>query len=344
MPIKLSLAWLENKMRAFIQTGFAAAILALSGVIAGAFASIYTAEIKAGGIECFLFFAACLIFFILVATREYILGGTTKQYQKDLLQAVLTMPPQNLLYIYNKLYLSVSETAQKALAIPDTEDKKEKLGDAIRLTLDGLCTLIAAFENYPDDAVYSGNIMIYRPIESIDTLQARDDILNRLHFTQERTLDGLMGILDLRMDLSNTSSMNNSFAKDDSLTPFALPIPENESNVIGKSKLLPGAPTAFIKKSCLIEDTAGLGDFAQERCDVAPGIVQDIRLYFEGEPKKNIGSILSISLGHDYGVFNLHCSRTNILSDKNKLYMYINIMAPLTEILERLLSEELKSE
>lgn len=331
-------------MRAFIQSGFAAALLALSGVIAGAFASIYTAEIKAGGMECFLFFASCLVFFVLVATREYILGGTTKKYQNDLLQAVLTMPPQNLLYIYNKLYLSVSKTAQKALNTPDTEDRKEKLGDAIRLTLDGLCTLIAAFENYPDDAVYSSNIMIYHPIESLNTPEMRDNILDRLHFTQERTLDGLKGVLDLRMDLSNTSSMNNSFAKDDSLTPFALPIPETESSVIGKSKLLPGAPTAFVKKTCLIEDTAGLGDFAQERCDVAPGIVQDIRLYFEGEPKKNIGSILSISLGHDYGVFNLHCSRTNILSDKNKLYMYINIMAPLTEILERLLSEELKSE
>src|SRR5690606_8412012 len=121
--------------------------------------------------------------------------------------------------------------------------------------LDGMCSLVSAFENYPDGAVYSANIMAFRDVEDLSPEEAQA-ILGRLRFMDLKTLHGLRGVLDLQPRLSSSSRDQDSFAIDPELKPLALPLFLEESIVSRKTRFLPGAPRAFVDGACLIEDAS----------------------------------------------------------------------------------------
>lgn len=324
-----------------IRSGLFSAVLALGGVAAGAIASVYSMEIKSGGWESLLFLSTCAVFFTCVGLREWRLGKVTEAYQQQLIDTVRTMPPQNLLNIYSRIYSEISAyTHDYVLSMDDANPEKPQiLEDAIRYTLDGLCTLVSAFENYPDGAVYSANIMAYREVEGLSP-EAALAVLSRLRFMDLRTLHGLKGVLDLQARLSSSSRDQDSFAMDPDLKPLALPVFSEESIVSGRTRFLPGAPRAFVDGACLIEDASRMAELVSEECDVSPGVLKEIETYFNQETSKRIGSILSVRVERnkpEMGVINIHCDRPNILSDQKQLYTYINLINPLTDIIYRLL-------
>lgn len=324
-----------------IRSGLFSAVLALAGVVAGAISSLYSAEIRSGGSELGLFLIACLIFFSSVGLREWRLGKVTEVYQRQLIDTVRTMPPQNLLNIYSRIYSDISAyTHDYVLSMDDDNPEKPQiLEDAIRYTLDGMCTLVSAFENYPDGAVYSANIMAFREVEGLSP-EEEQTLLGRLRFMDLRTLQGLRGVLDLQTQLSSSSRDHDSFAMDPDLKPLALPLFSQESIVSGKTRFLPGAPRAFVDGACLIEDASDMAELVSEECDVSPGVLNEIETYFNRETSKRIGSILSVRVEKnkpEMGVINIHCDRPNILSDQKQLYTYINLINPLTDIIYRLL-------
>lgn len=348
-----------NRLDQFVRSGMFAAFLAISGVITGALVSLYTTDIKQGWSDLasgavpthqafWIFVAIGLLFFFSVGIREWRIGFVTAAYQRQLIETVRTMPPQNLLNIYSGIYMEVSTHVHEHVNIIDDSDpeKLERVEAAIRITLDGMCTLIAAFENYPDGAVYSANVM-----EFISEDRLRSDarlgkqILERLRFVETRTLDGLAGVLDLQLTLSSTSAQSDSSAPDKVLAPLALPLPKLESEVSGKTRLLPGAPMAFGGPPCLLEDSTKIAALASERCDISPGVVKEIENYFHEHASKTIGSILSVRVNRrvaECGVINIHCDRPNVLYDEKQLYTYINLINPFLDVVYRLLLQRSK--
>lgn len=348
-----------KRLDQFVRSGMFAAFLAISGVISGAIVSLYSTDIKQGwsGLvsgafpvnQAFWSFAAiCLMFFLSVGVREWRIGFVSAAYQRQLIETVRTMPPQNLLNIYSGIYIEVSTHVHEYVNVIDDNDP-DKLGRveaAIRITLDGMCTLIAAFENYPDGAVYSANVMEFL---CADTLRAdaklSKQVLERLRFVETKTLDGLAGVLDLQLALSSTSAQSDSSAADKTLAPLALPLPRQESEVSGKTRLLPGAPMAFNGPPCLLEDSTKIAALASERCDVSPGVVKEIENYFHEHASKTIGSILSVRVNRQVaqcGIINIHCDRPNVLYDEKQLYTYINLINPFLDVIYRLLLQRSK--
>lgn len=332
-------------------SGFGA-FLVLTGVMLGAISSLYATEIKGGSEYTIYFGAASGVFLVLWAMRDWRLDAERKHHvekldrtQKQLMETVRTMPPQNMLGAYGKAYRFLSEHFHTLQEATETDDRVAlaKVEETIRLSLSALCSIISAFENYPSNTIYSANIMVYRKSRDLmaQPLQ-KEALLNRLKFVEVRSLDGLTGVLDLELDLS-FSSLNDdeeSIQPDTRLEPIALPIPELDVSLPGRTRYIPGAPTAFKDKPCLIADSRDMTRLVEENCDVSPSVIKAVEMYFHEQGGKGLNSWLSVRINDripERGILNIHCNRLNILVDEKQVYTYVNLIIPFKEMIDQLL-------
>lgn len=343
---------LKKLLDAVVKNSGFGAFLVLSGVMLGAISSLYAAEIKGGSVYTYYFAAACFGFLVMWAMRDWRLDAERKYHvekldrtQKQLVDTVRTMPPQNMLGAYGKAYRFLSEHFHNLQESTETDTRVAiaKVEEAIRLSLSALCSIISAFENYPSHTVYSANIMIYR--KSRDLLahpQQKEAVLNRLKFVEVRSLDGLAGVLDLELDLS-FSSLNDdeeSTQPDARLEPIALPIPAVDGSLPGRTRYIPGAPTAFKDEPCLIADSRDMARLVEENCDVSPSVIRAVETYFHEQVGKGLNSWLSVRINDripERGILNIHCNRLNILVDEKQVYTYVNLIIPFKEMIDQLL-------
>lgn len=332
-------------------SGFGA-FLVLSGVMLGAISSLYAAEIKNGSEYTLYFIGACFLFLVMWALRDWRLDVERKYHvdkldrtQKQLMETVRTMPPQNMLGAYGKTYRFLSEHIHYLQESPEADPKimLAKVEESIRLSLSALCSIISAFEKYPSNTVYSANIMRYRSNGELQLHpEQKDAVLNRLKFAEVRSLDGLAGVLDLELNLS-FSSLNDDEENtypDSRLEPLALPIPELDAALPGRTRYIPGAPTAFRDEPCLIADSRDMARIVEENCDVSPSVVRAVEGYFHGQVSKGLNSWLSVRINDrmpERGILNIHCNRPNILVDEKQVYTYVNLIIPFKEMIDQLL-------
>ncbi|MBC6904190.1 hypothetical protein DWB84_01720 [Saccharophagus sp. K07] len=333
-------------------SGFGA-FLVLSGVILGAISSLYATEIKDGSEYTLYFCIACAAFLVMWTLRDWRLNVERIQHnqklnlaQQQLMETVRTMPPQNMLGAYGKAYRFLSEHFHNLQESTENDPQiaLEKVEEAIRLSLSALCSIISAFENYPTHTVYSANIMLYR--KSRDLLaepELKDAVLRRLKFVDVRSLDGLAGVLDLELKLS-FSSLNEdeeTTYPDARLEPIALPIPELDASLPGRTRYIPGAPTAFRDEPCLIPDSRDMARIVEENCDVSPSVVRAVETYFHEQANKGLNSWLSVRINDripERGILNIHCNRPDILVDEKQVYTYVNLIIPFKEMIDQLLT------
>ncbi|MCR6650406.1 MAG: hypothetical protein NVV73_02365 [Cellvibrionaceae bacterium] len=332
-------------------SGFGA-FLVLSGVMLGAISSLYAAEIKNGSEYTFYFIGACFLFLVMWALRDWRLDAERKYHvdkldrtQKQLMETVRTMPPQNMLGAYGKTYRFLSEHIHYLQESQEADPKimLAKVEESIRLSLSALCSIISAFENYPSHTVYSANIMRYRSNGELQHhTEQKDAVLSRLKFVEVRSLDGLAGVLDLELNLS-FSSLNDdeeSTYPDSRLEPLALPIPELDAVLPGRTRYIPGAPTAFRDEPCLIADSRDMARIVEENCDVSPSVIRAVETYFHAQVAKGLNSWLSVRINDrmpERGILNIHCNRPNILVDEKQVYTYVNLIIPFKEMIDQLL-------
>lgn len=332
-------------------SGFGA-FLVLSGVMLGAISSLYAVEIKNGSEYTFYFIGACFLFLVMWALRDWRLDAERKYHvdkldrtQKQLMETVRTMPPQNMLGAYGKTYRFLSEHIHYLQESPEADPKimLAKVEESIRLSLSALCSIISAFENYPSHTVYSANIMRYRSNGELQHHpEQKDAVLSRLKFVEVRSLDGLAGVLDLELNLS-FSSLNDdeeSTYPDSRLEPLVLPIPELDAALPGRTRYIPGAPTAFRDEPCLIADSRDMARIVEENCDVSPSVIRAVETYFHAQVAKGLNSWLSVRINDrmpERGILNIHCNRPNILVDEKQLYTYVNLIIPFKEMIDQLL-------
>ena len=332
-------------------SGFGA-FLVLSGVMLGAISSLYATEIKNGSEYTIYFAIACFLFLVMWAMRDWRLDVERKHHvdkldrtQQQLMETVRTMPPQNMLGAYGKTYRFLSEHIHNLQESTEANPQVmlAKVEESIRLSLSALCSIISAFENYPSHTVYSANIMIYRRSGDLQSRpEIKDAVLNRLRFTEVRSLDGLAGVLDLELDLS-FSSLNDdeeSTHPDSRLEPLALPIPELDIALPGRTRYIPGAPTAFRDEPCLIADSRDMARIVEENCDVSPSVIRAVETYFHEQVAKGLNSWLSVRINDripERGILNIHCNRPDILVDEKQVYTYVNLIIPFKEMIDQLL-------
>lgn len=341
-------AWLDR----FLGTSPFSALLALTGVMVGALSSVYAQEIK-DGYSNWIFWAfigCCVTFWLLWYWRDQKVTQQREYKEKaledvkdELLETIRTMPPVNMLDIYGEIYLTVSELIQEVDNYEDSDPEKLTVVEGtIRFTLDGICSLIAAFDNYPKGAQYSANLMEFIPIAKLREDGVHGQILERLKFVLPRTTDGLAGVLDLLCELSCSTRSGDSDVPDDSLTPMALPVPTNDAmDLHGKTRFLPGAPASIAHGSYLIENTDDIAKFVEDKCDVSPSVVHEVREYMHHIGANGIKSWLSIRIGKDTpkAVININSSRTFILKDQKQLYTALSLFVVFSGMIERLLEK-----
>ncbi|MFT7560875.1 MAG: hypothetical protein ACI93R_002798 [Flavobacteriales bacterium] len=336
----------------FIRSGFAAALLIFGGLIAGVIASVYSPEIKSGGWYTLGFGFSCVIFFVLLFSRELFIQNKTEliqkkteEYQDVLLETIRTMPPKNILSTFSTVYTTLSTHLQKEVYSLDDSDgtKLVKVDEGIRFALECLSSLIAAFEQYPNNVVYSANIMLFRTVDEIVAAGDSSEVLAKLKFAYPKTLDGLLGVLELDLLLScrfDTSSESDS-GPDTTRSPLALPIPKHETQVPNKTRFLPGAPTVFAQgHPVLIEDTAQIAATARLGCDVTHSVITELESYFHSGGSASLGSILCLRVDKSdpkLGIINLNCDKQSILKNDDQLYTYSELANPLTDSIRRLL-------
>lgn len=251
------------------------AAIAVTGVVAGFWASLYTDDIKKNlptshpfdlaeyvrqpGTARF-FWVLLLIFAVGFVAQQWAQTQGTRRAQRDLiaqsdeLQEMIrnlrSLPPHGFLTTFQDLY----EKAYPLGLLAFTEERKDILEDAIKQVLDCVARLASSFDREPGHTVYSANVMLLRDKAWLDACddQTRASLEQQLLFSDDlptprtRHLDGVLTLspsLAVTLDDHNRSGAAQTPA-------VALPIPAEATVSVGDKKtlarVLPGAPWAAV--------------------------------------------------------------------------------------------------
>jgi len=194
---------------------------------------------------------------------------------------------------------------------------------------------------------YAANYMEFKPIEEI---KGNEEYITKLKSRMKRqqevfSLDELEGVLDSVDSLSLVLSANSShdplkYDTDNALKKVAFPIPvDYKSQHNDKSRVLPGAPTAYEMGFDEIKDTHKLLSLFDEEkeYDIARGVFESGHNYFTTEPNgRLVRSFVSIAVNFDgkdgpkrVGVINFHCDETDIFVNTKSFSNYRNLITPI---------------
>ena len=193
-------------------------------------------------------FAAC---FTATAWAQKVSDDTVNGEFKESLRALFTMPAKGFLQRYQKISLASTNfiwALPPSLPLP-------KLEHAIRVQLGSICNVVKEYDGAGGTASYGCNVMLYVAAGTPKFLADAVALQKRLRCIETGVaVTNLAGVLDLKLDLSISSTTN--FNPDSHLKPLALPIPHVAPSPAGGkqdfSKVVPGAPHAFVSGKELV--------------------------------------------------------------------------------------------
>ncbi|MDB5763946.1 MAG: hypothetical protein JWQ21_2941 [Herminiimonas sp.] len=326
MPPKLKafLSWLRRWFIAVFTSAFFPAFVALIGVIAGLWSSLYTAELKdalpkllSAGMygefkkEAIIGGELIVGFFFLFAlhqtaknmqekdARRALLAETDKL--KLLVERLETLPPDGFLQTFQALYQEVAYLP--LLAWSEDTITKEDIEEAIRSVLAAIANLAHKFDGAPDREQYIANLMLCRTKSQLSNLtQAeRDDLESRLIFCPELPtpkLNGVEAVLDLAPQLRSDYDDSDPNAVNTPL--IVLPVPVKFEVDLGPEHgrqytVLPGAPfVAAMHRYAAFESIRALLDWCRESADVTKATVNEISAFFHDGAGSDIKSFIAI--------------------------------------------------
>lgn len=303
------------------------------------------------------FYSALLAFALLFYLRERATSINADKREAELLSAIRTMPPANVMQSFEFAYkIFLSHVEESDLIVARGNNSLAEIDEGIRNGLDAMTVLAADFQRIPG-ARYAANIMLFRATSDIPDGDLQG-VFERLGpYEDGRSLEGLAGILDLQPELSaSTDDQDDSFDADPSLKPMALPVPKvAKSKNNGQKNYLPGAPTALFEGRYLVDDTHRLLAIyeTQREYDLPPGIFQKIDCYFretnEGQKVRSFMSLLlyyrepgPVGDENMIGVVNIHSDRVNLFAGRELAAHYESLCQPFILGLARMIRNRQK--
>lgn len=335
-------AWL--KAQRVVSSPVYATVTTVLAVITGLLGSVYQNDIAAafpmvwsgpwGQISgrAVVFWVGVVIFAVLFFFRQWWddmsrerLADTAARAEegtariKDL---VRTMPPRAFQTQLAQMVGGAHRGLAKMLPRSRREEiSPDSLAAFIRSLLNSVARLALIYDDQPLGAagpvVYSTNVMLWVPRPEGPWPEG---IRKRLRFcADDIDLGQLLGVLELRPDLSATSQVAELPPPDDDILAMALPVPQDAKRD-GRWQVLPGAPKAFLTERVDGYDNAAtLAEWCSQNGDFRPSVIDELRLYFSDGAGRGVGSFISRPLltldGERLGVLNLHSNQPDILGD-----------------------------
>lgn len=189
----------------------------------------------------------------LVSSREIAAQNKMHDGIEKLEELNRTLPPVKFAVEVGSKFGYLDQLVRDVLSADDVSD--EYLQPIIRLILDRMTGLAKTFDE-KQDAHYSANLMIYRPIDKI----ADQDkcIKHCVRFWRESTLDNCSGILFMDRNLSTSDADKGKGEPDSNFTSnLALPVYRvQDKSELDFRHLLPGAPRAYFTKKMIVMHSA----------------------------------------------------------------------------------------
>jgi len=308
---------------------WAPAIVALTGAVAGLWASIHSNELIAAVLslrhlqfdavagEAWTAIVLFLAFFLFYAGQQSANNRQTFEAKTELfaetnkLAALIgrldSLPPDGFLQKFQELH-RLSADLWRIPAVG--EESKETIELYIRNVLSSIAGLAHKFLKTSDGQDYSANLMLCRNQDQIQQLSKKEneDLEHRLLFCPDLPAPKLLHVttvLDLIPQLCSDYEQGERHL---SSTPsIALPVFHAKDTDLGpesghKFKVLPGAPFAAITHAyAAFESAESLLVWCQDQADFTAATISEIRAYFGSGPGKQIKSFISIPV----------CVRTN---------------------------------
>jgi hypothetical protein len=249
--------------------------------------------------------------------------NTLVQGARTLEQMIRTMPPPNFLGLFAQLYNQSARIMEDALNVENNPDRDDYIQGARRL-LQIIATLAWKFDGDDPGVHYAANIMLVKFSGALADVE-KPAIRERLVFCdQEVSLDDLLGVLDLDLELSTTAPDPDA-QPDAALTPMALPLPVAPQTPTGY-RVLPGAPMAyFTRQADGFSDTAALKEWCETEGDFTQAVKANLEAYFLASDFKSFFCIPLFStpdpadaLEEPIAILNIHCDRLGLLTHENE--------------------------
>jgi hypothetical protein len=301
------------------------AAIAVTGVVAGFWASLYTTEIKASipdhpfdvphylrlrGTAGFFWLMLAIFGFGFIA-QQWAQSRGARRAQKnlvsksseleDMVRNMRSLPPHSFLTEFQDLY----EKAYPLGLLAFTQPKKEVLEGAIRKVLECVARLASNFDRDAGHNIFSANVMIYRDRDWLLACNddARSQLEQQLKFADDlptpKTLH-LGGVLTLSPTLTVSFDARQNEPSSTCTPSIALPIPIEAVVSVGEkktlSRVLPGAPWAAV--NLRYTNFSSIDEMLltfDETCDFTELTRSQVVTYFD-ENRGDLKSFLSIPL------------------------------------------------
>lgn len=235
--------------------------------------------------------------------------------------SIRTLPPAKFLEGFDEASRDSHNALLIVLRTPRAQRRANQILDAIRYVLFAAANLVKNFEGNPVGTLYTANIMVFVPSTAL-TAALEQDLRNHLIVSDLfPDLRKIRGLLDLRTEFTVSTASSLKLRPDEQVRRLVLPVPARYSETEGLFAL-PGAPTAFCRKS--MDVCPNVFDLPA-RCvreHVLPESSRErFRAYFH-EQIPHIRSFVSLPLVSSYdsenprGVVNINCSTTGLLRER----------------------------
>lgn len=260
----------------------------------------------------------------------------------ELMKMVRTMPPALFLgTTVQRIETCITTLSEIGTASCITKDE---LTRTIQLLLEQIAQSAANFDGAYSGERYAANIMLFKPIASIDFKKDKD----LLKFTIGDRSD-LIGALEMQNEWSVAIKIGPDEAietPDSQLASFSLPVPTvNSVMTAGRMRTLPGAPLAYVLvKPVFYSDVSFLTSWMKEQQEFPQHVIEDVVSYFQSERGQLIKSFASFPIRQGescIGVVNIHRNKPGILrsNENEEPKDFASLLIPFCSILFQILSK-----
>ena len=351
---------IKDRLEAFFLKPWFGGITAVTTVMAGAFASFYSEEIKSFEVSAHAIYFWLAVF----ATGLSLSGASWAQNRsvrrerralqsettdlkaetsalKDAVHRIESLPPEGFLAEYQEI---LAHAFRSTLVIQANKSEAEDIEQAIRNVLGGILELAKNYDKVQSNVTtYGANIMLYRRCGGDNgTLEHRLIDAGSNH----PDYDGYLQVISAL----STTTASSTFAADPTIVPLAIHVPKHRLPLVtddGKTKspVVPGAPWALVYKEFACFTSIGTLDaWLSERCSVDEAVKARVKHYFRQGPGRHIKSfasmpILALGGGENsgcIGILNIHSSQEGLLFEKGG-ERFSPLMEPFRQLLSILL-------
>lgn len=340
-------------------------ITAVTTVMAGAFASFYSNEIKSFELSApsvFFWLAVCLTGISLsgaswaqnrsVRRERRALQSETRELKsetsalKDAVHRIESLPPEGFLAEYQVI---LGHAFRSTFVIQSLGSGAADVEQAIRNVLGGILELAKNYDKAQVSTTYGANIMLYR------RCHGENGKLDHRLIEAGTNHPDYDGYLQVKSALSTTTAAS-AFATDPNIVELAIHIPKNRTQLVtddGKTKspVVPGAPWALVyKEFASFTSISTLDAWLTERCSVDEAVKARVKTYFRQGSGKHIKSfacmpIFALGAGEEagcVGILNIHSSQEGLLIEKGG-ERFAPLMEPFRQLLSILLMSAVPS-